>query len=189
MPLSASPLISYNCIHTGIMPSPAHSTLTKRSHACVWLLHRLLSSPLMGTCPGSQWRGWSQRTSRNSLRRYGNVIKLCTSPCCLFAAQIDKHRLSVNRGLSRELVHRGSYMETARCSKLDMCGVLGVCDASLQIRKHPSTNEEIRSLCTDLQVLGRSEFKSLLKWRLALRKVRRAVLRAQCTHASCVTRA
>ena len=32
------------------------------------------------------------------------------------------------------------------------------------VRFHPSTSAEIRALCNDLQVLGRSEFKQLLKW-------------------------
>ena len=37
-------------------------------------------------------------------------------------------------------------------------------DAAAAIRKHPATTAEIRQLCGDLQVLGRSEFKALLKW-------------------------
>ena len=37
---------------------------------------------------------------------------------------------------------------------------------------HPSTTPEIRSLCADLGVLGRVDFKNLLKWRLAVRKSR-----------------
>ncbi len=32
------------------------------------------------------------------------------------------------------------------------------------IREHPATTAEVRQLCGDLQVLGRSEFKALLKW-------------------------
>ena len=35
---------------------------------------------------------------------------------------------------------------------------------------HKATTSEIRSLCADLQVLGRSEFKQLLRWRLAIKK-------------------
>ena len=31
-------------------------------------------------------------------------------------------------------------------------------------RQHPSTNTEMQILLDDLQVLGRSEFKQLLKW-------------------------
>ena len=38
------------------------------------------------------------------------------------------------------------------------------------VRSHPATTSEIRILCEDLQVLGRSEFKQLLKWRLLLKK-------------------
>ena len=32
------------------------------------------------------------------------------------------------------------------------------------VESHPATTEEIRTLLKDLQVLGRSEFKALLKW-------------------------
>eukprot|EP00878_Enallax_costatus_P015432 GHUV01016165.1.p1 GENE.GHUV01016165.1~~GHUV01016165.1.p1 ORF type:complete len:408 (+),score=85.30 GHUV01016165.1:277-1500(+) len=38
------------------------------------------------------------------------------------------------------------------------------------VRNHPATDHEIQTLCKDLQVLGRSEFKQLLRWRLTLRK-------------------
>ncbi|CAK9270394.1 unnamed protein product [Sphagnum jensenii] len=38
------------------------------------------------------------------------------------------------------------------------------------ILKHPLTTEEIKILCEDLRVLGKSEFKQLLKWRLLIRK-------------------
>ena len=31
-------------------------------------------------------------------------------------------------------------------------------------RSHASTDDEIRQLCSDLQVLGRSEFKQLIRW-------------------------
>ncbi|KAJ0388092.1 hypothetical protein COL922a_001075 [Colletotrichum nupharicola] len=37
--------------------------------------------------------------------------------------------------------------------------------------KLPETNEEIRRCCTDLKVLGRKEFKMLLKWRLKVREI------------------
>ncbi len=32
------------------------------------------------------------------------------------------------------------------------------------VEKHTATVEEVKALCWDLQVLGRSEFKQLLKW-------------------------
>lgn len=41
---------------------------------------------------------------------------------------------------------------------------------ALAIRTHPATDNEVQTLCKDLQVLGRSEFKQLLRWRLTLRK-------------------
>ncbi|KAJ0290414.1 hypothetical protein Brms1b_001308 [Colletotrichum noveboracense] len=37
--------------------------------------------------------------------------------------------------------------------------------------KLPETNEEIRRCCADLKVLGRKEFKMLLKWRLKVREI------------------
>ncbi|GIL46558.1 hypothetical protein Vafri_3535 [Volvox africanus] len=43
-------------------------------------------------------------------------------------------------------------------------------ELAAKIRSHAATNAEIKLLCRDLQVLGRSEFKQLLRWRLALRK-------------------
>ena len=42
----------------------------------------------------------------------------------------------------------------------------------MDLDSHPSTTPEIRSLCADLGVLGRVDFKNLLKWRLAVRKSR-----------------
>ena len=38
------------------------------------------------------------------------------------------------------------------------------------LRSHSATSDEIKVLLKDLQVIGRSEFKALLKWRLAVRK-------------------
>ncbi len=38
------------------------------------------------------------------------------------------------------------------------------------LEEHKATTSEIRSLCADLQVLGRSEFKQLLRWRLTIKK-------------------
>lgn len=39
------------------------------------------------------------------------------------------------------------------------------------ILSDPETNEEIKNCCEDLKVLGRREFKLLLKWRLRMRKI------------------
>ncbi|EFN58493.1 hypothetical protein CHLNCDRAFT_19573, partial [Chlorella variabilis] len=38
------------------------------------------------------------------------------------------------------------------------------------VRSHSATDAEVRTLCKDLQVLGRSEFKQLLRWRLLVKK-------------------
>ncbi|GAB4837893.1 hypothetical protein Ancab_027418 [Ancistrocladus abbreviatus] len=42
--------------------------------------------------------------------------------------------------------------------------------ASLPIKDHALTTEEIKTLCDDLCVLGKQDFKHLLKWRLNIRK-------------------
>lgn len=42
--------------------------------------------------------------------------------------------------------------------------------ASLPIKDHSSTTEEVKALCDDLRVLGKQDFKYLLKWRIQLRK-------------------
>ncbi|TDZ29730.1 AdoMet-dependent rRNA methyltransferase SPB1 [Colletotrichum spinosum] len=39
------------------------------------------------------------------------------------------------------------------------------------LNKLPETTDEIRRCCTDLKVLGRKEFKILLKWRLKVREI------------------
>ncbi|XP_039013079.1 adoMet-dependent rRNA methyltransferase spb1-like [Hibiscus syriacus] len=42
--------------------------------------------------------------------------------------------------------------------------------ASLPIKDHSSTTEEVKALCDDLRVLRKQDFKHLLKWRMQLRK-------------------
>lgn len=49
-------------------------------------------------------------------------------------------------------------------------GIVPPKDGFLDLENHPATTDEIRSLCEDLGVLGRVDFKLLLKWRLAVRK-------------------
>jgi AdoMet-dependent rRNA methyltransferase SPB1 len=52
-------------------------------------------------------------------------------------------------------------------------GVVPPKDGFMDLDAHPTTTPEIRSLCADLGVLGRADFKNLLKWRLAVRKSRK----------------
>lgn len=52
------------------------------------------------------------------------------------------------------------------------------------IRGHEATSAEVRELCGDLQVLGRTEFKTLLRWRLALRKALAGKLGVETSEAS-----
>ncbi|RDX79116.1 spb1 [Mucuna pruriens] len=42
--------------------------------------------------------------------------------------------------------------------------------ADLPIKDHDLTTEEVKSLCDDLRVLGKQDFKHLLKWRIHIRK-------------------
>ncbi|KAG9440181.1 hypothetical protein H6P81_020346 [Aristolochia fimbriata] len=42
--------------------------------------------------------------------------------------------------------------------------------ACLPIKDHELTTEEIKTLCDDLRVLGKQDFKHLLKWRMHIRK-------------------
>lgn len=63
----------------------------------------------------------------------------------------------------------------AYCNKLDLSSREGEeCenDAELleKIKSHKSTTEEILSCLEDLKVLGRKDYKSLLKWRLKIRQ-------------------
>ncbi|KAJ7971847.1 FtsJ-like methyltransferase family protein [Quillaja saponaria] len=42
--------------------------------------------------------------------------------------------------------------------------------ADLPIKDHDLTTEEVKTLCDDLRVLGKQDFKHLLKWRIQIRK-------------------
>ncbi|MCL7036778.1 hypothetical protein MKW94_023405, partial [Papaver nudicaule] len=42
--------------------------------------------------------------------------------------------------------------------------------ACLPLKDHSLTTEEVKALCEDLQVLGKQDFKHLMKWRINLRK-------------------
>ncbi|CAN6894767.1 unnamed protein product [Brassica oleracea var. botrytis] len=42
--------------------------------------------------------------------------------------------------------------------------------ASLPLKEHDLTTEEIKILCDDLPVLGKNDFKHILKWRMQIRK-------------------
>ncbi|XP_050388256.1 adoMet-dependent rRNA methyltransferase spb1 [Argentina anserina] len=43
-------------------------------------------------------------------------------------------------------------------------------DASLPIKDHALTTDEVKILCDDLRVLGKQDFKHLLKWRVQIKK-------------------
>ncbi|KAJ0867031.1 putative 27S pre-rRNA (guanosine(2922)-2'-O)-methyltransferase [Helianthus annuus] len=43
-------------------------------------------------------------------------------------------------------------------------------ETSLPIKNHSLTTDEVKELCDDLRVLGKQDFKQLLKWRILVRK-------------------
>eukprot|EP00750_Incisomonas_marina_P017321 INCI20230.1.p1 GENE.INCI20230.1~~INCI20230.1.p1 ORF type:complete len:887 (-),score=242.17 INCI20230.1:938-3598(-) len=51
-------------------------------------------------------------------------------------------------------------------------------DRSRVYRDHEATTDEIVACCADLQVLGKADFKGLLKWRKAMQEVHRAMVAA-----------
>ena len=55
-------------------------------------------------------------------------------------------------------------------------------DAAETVVLHPATNAEVQALCEDLQVLGRSEFKALLKWCAIVIALARFQHRTSCVH-------
>ncbi|CAM6085316.1 unnamed protein product [Calypogeia fissa] len=57
---------------------------------------------------------------------------------------------------------------------LDLLGAITsitfVDESSQSIKDHPLTTKEVKTLCEDLRVLGKQEFKQILKWRLKVRE-------------------
>lgn len=53
--------------------------------------------------------------------------------------------------------------------------------ASLPIKDHALTTEEVKILCDDLRVLGKQDFKHLLKWRIQIRKALSPSVKAEAT--------
>ena len=58
--------------------------------------------------------------------------------------------------------------------------------AAAAVATHPATTATVRELCADLGVLGRSEFKALLKWRTDVRKTLEAAAKAAAKEAAAV---
>ncbi|GLU02888.1 hypothetical protein SLE2022_201210 [Rubroshorea leprosula] len=53
--------------------------------------------------------------------------------------------------------------------------------ASFPIKDHSLTTEEVKALCDDLRVLGKQDFKHILKWRMHIRKALSPSEKATCT--------
>ncbi|KAL8143670.1 hypothetical protein V2J09_016702 [Rumex salicifolius] len=70
-------------------------------------------------------------------------------------------------------------------SPLDLLGTATVISFkapdSLPIKDHELTTEEIEALCDDLGVLGKKDFKQLLKWRMNIRKALRPSIEPSST--------
>ncbi|PWA90118.1 Ribosomal RNA large subunit methyltransferase E [Artemisia annua] len=96
--------------------------------------------------------------------------------------------IDVLRATTKQKRHRDGYEDgdtTLRktCSATDFIwssaplDVLGTVtsiafaeDTCLPIKNHKLTTEEVKALCEDLRVLGKQDFKHLLKWRIHMRK-------------------
>ena len=64
-----------------------------------------------------------------------------------------------------ESMHDGCRFELEGAdSQAPLEGVENAVEAAAYVFLHPATHAEVRALAADLQVLGRSEFKQLLKW-------------------------
>ena len=50
-----------------------------------------------------------------------------------------------------------------------------------ELDNHPATSDEVRALIADLRVLGKRDFRALLKWREAVRRTRAAAVKAAGT--------
>jgi AdoMet-dependent rRNA methyltransferase SPB1 len=50
-------------------------------------------------------------------------------------------------------------------------------EASKQLLDNKATTEEIKACCEDLRLLGRNDFKALLKWRMALVRAHQKALK------------
>ena len=62
-------------------------------------------------------------------------------------------------------MHNGCRFELEGAdSQAPLEGVENAVEAAAYVFLHPATHAEVRALAADLQVLGRSEFKQLLKW-------------------------
>lgn len=103
--------------------------------------------------------------------------------------------IDVLRG-GKEKRHRGGYDDGAvlvrkTCSAADFVQsetplqILGTVTsisfddpASLPIKNHALTTEEVITLCEDLRVHGKSEFKQLMKWRMNVRKALSSIERS-----------
>ncbi|KAK8492618.1 hypothetical protein V6N13_017586 [Hibiscus sabdariffa] len=90
-------------------------------------------------------------------------------------------------GVTKQKRHRDGYEDGETISKkmstaadfigsdspLDILGSVTTITfedpASLPIKDHSSTTEEVKALCDDLRVLGKQDFKHLLMWRMQLR--------------------
>lgn len=55
-------------------------------------------------------------------------------------------------------------------SEEESAGRFSEAEALKFVLKHKESIQEVKALCGDLQVLGRSEFKQLLRWRMKIRK-------------------
>ncbi|KAK6121436.1 hypothetical protein DH2020_044812 [Rehmannia glutinosa] len=79
--------------------------------------------------------------------------------------------IDVLRGTKQKRHRDGCALMSILSYLLLLASVLLYSDpACLSIKDHTLTTEEVKALCEDLRVLGKQDFKHLLKWRILMRK-------------------
>ena len=78
--------------------------------------------------------------------------------CAQHMADLARHRQVESMRNGRRFELEGAD------SQAPLEGVENAVEAAAYVFLHPATHAEVRALAADLQVLGRSEFKQLLKW-------------------------
>ncbi|GAB2252788.1 hypothetical protein Droror1_Dr00005635 [Drosera rotundifolia] len=85
-----------------------------------------------------------------------------------------RHRDGYEEGLSivRKVTSAANFVRSDKYLEIlgTMTSISFQDPDSLPLKDHPLTTEEVKASCDDLGVLGKQDFKNLLKWRIAIRK-------------------
>lgn len=105
--------------------------------------------------------------------RSGKERQVGSSACCICASPGACCFRGASRAPSWRHIHKAkSHASSPAAAAAAAAATAAAADtvggdptaAAELIRSHSATSREVLQLCRDLQVLGRSEFKQLLKW-------------------------